>query len=223
MLLIAVPLGAVLAVGLCIAFLNPSLSYREMRISTHLADVSSAAADTGLQSGFSKNLLRILRGAFQSSGAESKKSKKMDFQQLSHAADFLELLQLVIAAGEGITQAIIRVSQLCSGSLGKDIRKCAQQLELGMPLQDALEALAGRAQVLESAVYQLLASSKRGTPVADVLVECANDLRAKLRESLVEAGGRKEISMMIPLVFGIMPLSVLFAVYPGITMLGNGF
>ena len=31
--------------------------------------------------------------------------------------------------------------------------------------------------------------------------------------------GRKEIAMMVPLVFMVLPLSVLFAVFPGIAIL----
>ena len=39
---------------------------------------------------------------------------------------------------------------------------------------------------------------------------------------LIEQAGRKEIYMLIPLVFLILPLSVLFAVFPGIFMLRLG-
>jgi len=35
----------------------------------------------------------------------------------------------------------------------------------------------------------------------------------------MEAGGRKEISMMLPVVFMVLPVTVLFAVYPGFVML----
>jgi tight adherence protein C len=39
----------------------------------------------------------------------------------------------------------------------------------------------------------------------------------------MEAAGRKEIGMMVPLVFGVLPLTVIFAVYPGIAALQLGF
>jgi tight adherence protein C len=36
---------------------------------------------------------------------------------------------------------------------------------------------------------------------------------------LLEAAGRKEIGMMVPLVFLILPVTVAFAVWPGILVL----
>jgi tight adherence protein C len=38
----------------------------------------------------------------------------------------------------------------------------------------------------------------------------------------MEAAGRKEIGMMVPLVFGILPLTILFAVYPGVAAVTFG-
>ena len=35
----------------------------------------------------------------------------------------------------------------------------------------------------------------------------------------MEAGGRKEIAMMIPVVFLVLPVTVLFAVFPGFAFL----
>jgi tight adherence protein C len=43
------------------------------------------------------------------------------------------------------------------------------------------------------------------------------------KRSLMESAGRKEIGMMIPLVFGVLPLTVLFAVYPGLALLNLGW
>jgi len=35
----------------------------------------------------------------------------------------------------------------------------------------------------------------------------------------MEQGGKKEIAMMVPVVFLVLPVTVLFAVYPGFTFL----
>ena len=58
---------------------------------------------------------------------------------------------------------------------------------------------------------------QRGTPLADVLRAQAQDVREEGRRALMEAGGRKEIAMMVPVVFLILPVTVLFAVFPGFT------
>jgi len=60
---------------------------------------------------------------------------------------------------------------------------------------------------------------ERGTPLGDVLRAQAHDARALSRRRLLEAGGKKEIAMMVPVVFLVLPVTVLFAVYPGLTVL----
>jgi tight adherence protein C len=60
---------------------------------------------------------------------------------------------------------------------------------------------------------------ERGTPLADVLRAQAQDVRESSRRAIMEAGGRKEIGMMVPVVFLILPITVLFAVYPGFALL----
>jgi tight adherence protein C len=62
----------------------------------------------------------------------------------------------------------------------------------------------------------VLVALERGTPLADVLRAQAADVREAGRRSLLEAGGRKEIGMLVPVVFAILPTTVLFALYPGL-------
>ncbi len=50
----------------------------------------------------------------------------------------------------------------------------------------------------------------------------AEDAREAARRALIEKAGRKEILMLLPLVFLILPLSVLFAIFPGVLMLRLG-
>jgi tight adherence protein C len=56
---------------------------------------------------------------------------------------------------------------------------------------------------------------ERGTPLADVLRAQAVDVREAGKRALLESGGRKEIAMMVPVVFLILPVTVLFALFPG--------
>jgi len=57
---------------------------------------------------------------------------------------------------------------------------------------------------------------ERGTPLADVLRAQAADVRALSKRQLLESGGRKEIAMMVPVVFLVLPITILFALYPGL-------
>jgi tight adherence protein C len=45
------------------------------------------------------------------------------------------------------------------------------------------------------------------------------DVREQSKRALLEAGGKKEVQMMVPVVFMILPVTVLFALYPGLLTL----
>ena len=43
------------------------------------------------------------------------------------------------------------------------------------------------------------------------------------KRALMEAGGRKEIAMMIPVVFLVLPVTIVFALFPGLANLSLTF
>ena len=57
---------------------------------------------------------------------------------------------------------------------------------------------------------------ERGTPLADVLHAQAADVREAARRELIESAARREVLMMIPVVFLVLPVTVLFAFWPGV-------
>jgi tight adherence protein C len=63
---------------------------------------------------------------------------------------------------------------------------------------------------------------ERGSPLAEVLRAQAHDARDVGRRQLMETGGRKEVLMMVPVVFLILPVTVLFAIFPGLAVLRVG-
>ena len=66
----------------------------------------------------------------------------------------------------------------------------------------------------------IVVAVERGTPLAEVLRAQAQDVREERASRGHGAGGRrKEIAMMVPVVFLVLPVTVVFAVYPGFTFL----
>ena len=57
---------------------------------------------------------------------------------------------------------------------------------------------------------------ERGTPLADVLHAQAADVREAGRRELIEVAARREVAMMVPVVFLVLPVTVLFAFWPGV-------
>jgi tight adherence protein C len=129
-----------------------------------------------------------------------------------------ELLALAVTAGEGPVGALDRVCRLTGGALTADLGAVLARVRAGAPLAAALEELRDRAgvPVLARFVDGMLVALERGTPLADVLRAQAADVREAGRRALLETGGRREIAMLAPVVFAILPTTVLFALYPGL-------
>lgn len=137
----------------------------------------------------------------------------------------LEFLSLSLSAGEGILDSVRRVARVGSGELGHEFLAVIRSVSTGIPLASALAEIAGRIDLpaLTRCVEQLAAALDRGSPLAEVLRAQAQDARDEAKRCLLEAAGKREVAMLVPLVFLILPLSVLFAIFPGIFVLRSGF
>jgi tight adherence protein C len=129
-----------------------------------------------------------------------------------------ELLALAVTAGESPTAAIARVTRLSGGELARELDAALGRARAGRPLVDALQQVADRTSLdsLARFIDGLLVAIERGTPLAEVLRAQAADVRESGKRRLLEAGGRKEIAMMVPVVFLVLPVTVLFALFPGL-------
>jgi tight adherence protein C len=132
-----------------------------------------------------------------------------------------ELLALAVSAGEGAVGALERVCRLSHGELAAELRRCLADARAGANLPTALQGLADRTGLVSLArfVDGIVVAVERGTPLAEVLRAQAQDVREDGRRTLLEQGGRKEIYMMVPIVFLTLPVTVLFALYPGLRLL----
>jgi len=89
--------------------------------------------------------------------------------------------------------------RLSSGPLAGELGRALADVRLGMPLAAALDALARRTSLvpLSRFVDGVVVALERGTPLGDVLRSQAGDVREAGKRALLDAGGRKEIQMMI--------------------------
>ena len=103
----------------------------------------------------------------------------------------------------------------------EQIRQALADTRAGAPLTTALERLADRTALAPLARFTegIAVAVERGTPLAEVLRAQAADAREASRRALMETGGRREIAMMAPVVFLVLPVTVVFAVFPGLAAL----
>jgi tight adherence protein C len=132
-----------------------------------------------------------------------------------------DLLALAVVAGEAPIDALQRVCLLTKGELTADLRGALAEARAGLPIVRALTGLAERTTLepFSRFIQGFVVAIERGTPLAGVLRAQATDVREYAKRALLEAGGRKELQMMVPVVFMILPVTVLFALYPGLLTL----
>ncbi len=129
-----------------------------------------------------------------------------------------DLLALAVAAGEGPVAALGRVVSSSRGALPDELAIVLAASRTGTPIATALDALASRTglAVVSRFAEGFAVAIERGTPLVDVLTAQTGDVREAAKRSLIETGARKEIAMMVPVVFLIMPVTLLFAFFPGV-------
>jgi tight adherence protein C len=128
-----------------------------------------------------------------------------------------ELLALAVAAGEGPVAALGRVVARSSGALAEELARVLAAVRTGTTVGEAFDALAARTGVPLVARFAegIAVAVERGTPLADILHAQAADVREAGRRELIESAARREILMMVPVVFLVLPVTVIFAFWPG--------
>jgi tight adherence protein C len=129
-----------------------------------------------------------------------------------------ELLALAVAAGESPVAALDRVVRRSHGELSADLRDVLAEVRTGTPIARAFDDLAAASGLPAVSRFAegLAIAIERGTPLADVLHAQAGDVREAGRRALIESGARREVLMMVPVVFLVLPTVVVFAFWPGL-------
>ncbi|HEV2890568.1 MAG TPA: type II secretion system F family protein [Frankiaceae bacterium] len=142
---------------------------------------------------------------------------KREQTMLAEFPTIAELLALAVTAGEGPVGALERVTRISRGELAAELRNALNDAKAGASLIVALEGIANRTSLpaLARFVDGVAIAVERGTPLADVLRAQAVDVREAGKRALLESGGRKEIAMLVPVVFLVLPATVVFALFPG--------
>jgi tight adherence protein C len=143
--------------------------------------------------------------------------RRREARMLAEFPTIAEMLALAVGAGEGPVGALERVTTLSRGELSRELGSALADARSGASVVTALERVAVRTSLpaLVRFVDGMAIAVERGTPLADVLRAQAADVREQARRELLEAAGRKEIAMLVPVVFVVLPVTVVFALFPG--------
>jgi tight adherence protein C len=151
-------------------------------------------------------------------------SKKVNQHKLQVESEFpaiIEMYSLAMSAGETPLAAMERIGRTATGSMAIEFNKVVALVKNGKPFHVALDAM-GRdldSIAIRRFVDSLIIATLRGAPLIDVLQRHAQEARELQRNRVLGAAAKAEISMMVPVVFLILPISILFALWPSLANL----
>ena len=156
-------------------------------------------------------------------GLTSRLQKKRSETAEAEFPSVVELFAVLVSAGESPSTAMLRVSERASGEMAREFAGALMDLKNGKSLSQSLEFLGARVSspTIRRFCDTIILAIERGSSLSDVLNRQVEEVRAGQHSSLLAAAGKAEISLMIPVIFLILPISVLFALWPSYVSLGQ--
>jgi tight adherence protein C len=151
----------------------------------------------------------------------TKNRNETKLSELAVSAEFGDLLAVALVSGQNPRASIEVISDFLPNYFRDGIQKAIRENAFGKPLMIALNEMCESSQikVLKPLINQMETALERGTPLAEVSRVFANDQRLKFRNLLTKQAASKEVSMLFPVVFVVLPSVLIVAMYPALTVL----
>jgi tight adherence protein C len=161
-----------------------------------------------------------------SDGFALRKSRKRALESIE--AEFpmiVELFAILIGGGMSPSTALSHISERGKGEFIHLLTPIIAQMKQGMNLAQALDILNKEvdSRIIRRFCDSLAISVERGTPLIEVVGRQVEEVRQAQRMQIAERASKAEIQLMIPVVFLILPISILFALWPSYFALGKNF
>ncbi len=134
-----------------------------------------------------------------------------------------DTIALHVVAGESVATALGMLTGSASGVCVDELDDALAHYQRGASLPEALaEAARETVQPDAARLYTLLGNAhETGGRLADALAELAADYRAGLARELTAEGGRRALAVYGPILALMIPVALLFLIYPTLTGLGE--
>lgn len=148
-------------------------------------------------------------------------AKKSFREQAMQFPTVVQMLSLLLANGLPLAVAIGWLAPRLSGFWAEQFGAISKRVELGADILEELQQLAELIPLIEVSefVEKLTVALERGVPISEQLASLARSLQAAMIRDLTKRAGVNETKMLIPTVFLILPVTVLFAVFPSLLVL----
>ncbi len=156
--------------------------------------------------------------------------KKNNSQQKSQREEFdmelptqIQLLTVLISSGISPSRAIALLSVRSNSISCQRFTEVVSGIQAGQSVVEALDNLAQRHHsiVLRRFITSLILGIERGSSLTPILISQVRDSRLTSKSETLKRAGKSEIALLVPVVFLILPVSILFALWPSYQQLGS--
>ena len=153
------------------------------------------------------------------------KSKFNSVSALMEIPDFASLLWFAVSAGESLESALRLAVSRSSGYVSGEFERVLRNVEHGAVMQVELQELASEAKSehVRELASKLAVALNNGSALGDLMGDFVQSSTSALRAELLIMAGRNETKMMIPMVFIILPITVMFALFPSLALIQGSF
>jgi tight adherence protein C len=131
---------------------------------------------------------------------------------------------IMISAGESPVTSLKHIAERSEGIIPEMMRREFDNLESGGNLVKTLDYLAvtSSSKQVKRLGNSIQVAIDRGSPILQVIQNQVNSINKEIHIQLLRKSGKSEIVLLIPVVFLILPVSILFAIWPSLYSLNFG-
>ena len=142
----------------------------------------------------------------------------------NEVATLATLIAVGVDSGLSLSAAIEAAVEDARGTVAERFRRLIRSLDLGGNLPEELANMRnGASGPLAEFVVKLQIALEFGSPAAEQLAQFSAALRATINHQRLTMGAKQENTMLLPLVFLILPISILFALFPSMQYLNLNY
>ena len=161
-------------------------------------------------------------GVYLLNGAN--RQRKMETRKFeSELPTFMQLMTVLISSGISPTRALDLLTRRPQSVSARKLRDVVKDVNEGKSIVEALDTLAAQNEslILRRFTTGIILGIERGSSLTPVLIAQVKDARTLEKNKTLQKAGRAEIALMVPVVFLILPISILFALWPSYQQLGD--
>lgn len=140
-------------------------------------------------------------------------------------AEIAELYAIALASGISHREALLRLARRIEHRAARDFVDLIERMRQGESLESTLDEFqrVGSSARLQDFGQNVALSIRLGTPVEVSMSRLAKQIRKKWLVEYQLIAKAAETRMLLPQVAITLPLTILFALYPSLRMLGGSF